>query len=156
MNSTNESASSKMKSQFPIQFKSLETAVDSGHVDRSVDEAARLVWQLCQTWLTFLDGDDFQLTCDRSIYDEYVRLANMNPRCSVEEESSIWLNMHALNAGRFLMGIAFDCGVERVVQVAKMLGANEELQLRARREIRVNADETMQVLLQRNLGSIGK
>lgn len=64
--------------------------------------------------MVFFDGVDFQLTKDRAIYDQIVSLANMPPRCSIEEEAVHWMIMVATSLSNFEVATALKCGADTV------------------------------------------
>jgi hypothetical protein len=85
-----------------------------GVISGEIDDVARNIWWLGQLWLTFLDGDDFQLTDDREIYDQVRELAAKPPRRSIEDEASAWMIMRAANMSKFEIKLGLDCAVKSV------------------------------------------
>jgi len=79
-----------------------------------VSHSATGVWLLGQSWLTFFDGSQFSSTDDIRIYNLISEMARQAPRCSVEEEASIFMHNVALNMTEFEMRIGLRIAVKKL------------------------------------------
>jgi len=119
---------------FKERYQELENRQRSGHfLSGELSEVAEKVWNLSQLWMIFLDGDDLSFTLDNELYQQISKLANSNPRCSIEEEVGHYLTRVASQMTDFEIALALWCGVDRVGTVLVVNG---------------NFDETLEDLIQ--------
>ncbi len=93
---------------------------------RDFDNVAAQVYLLGQLWLTWFDGEHFEFTQDKGIYDSIVNLANSPPRCSVEQEALSWMRMTASNLTRTEIKLALQCPVYTLGETVLLNGQIRE------------------------------
>ena len=116
-----------LSKNFPQRFGELEKHRQSGNfLSGDLDEVAERVWKLSQLWMIFLDGDDLSFTQDHELYFQISKVANSNPRCTIEEEVGHYLTTVAGQMTDFEIALALWCGVDRVGNILVMNGNFDE------------------------------
>lgn len=80
------------------------------------------VWFLGQSWLTFFDGEEFDATDDIRIYNLISEMARRSPKCSVEDEASIFMHNIASNMTEFEMRLGLCIAVKKLGHVLILNG----------------------------------
>jgi len=113
----------KLQIFYPRRAEELRShARSGGKLSGPIEAVASSVWYLSQLWLVFLDGNDYGLTRDRSIYDQIVSLANTHPRCSIEHEAEAWMRAVAASLSNFEVSTALKCSVDTVGSILLLNG----------------------------------
>lgn len=91
-----------------------------------ISKSAEGVWLLGQAWLVFLDGDEMDLTDDVRIYNLISEISRKPPRCSVEQEASIFMHNVSLGMTEFEMRIGLRMAVAKLGHGLVLNGNFEE------------------------------
>lgn len=118
----------KLSARYPeVASKLLKRVQNGGAISGEIDVVANQIWMLGQLWLVFLDGDDFDLTEDRNVYDTVKWMSTRPPSRSMEDEAQLFMANIAMNMSKFEIRLGLDCVVETIGNIMILNGGYDDL-----------------------------